>query len=93
MQGKWTKRAALAVMAGLGLGLSLAGGATAQEKLKIGFIYVGPVGDFGWSYQHDVGRKAIEAAFPGRWKPPSWKACRKPTAIAPSSNSRAPATS
>ncbi len=38
----------------------------AQEKLKIGFIYVGPVGDFGWSYQHDQGRKAIEAAFPGR---------------------------
>jgi hypothetical protein len=26
----------------------------------------GPVGDFGWSYQHDQGRKAIEAAFPGR---------------------------
>ncbi len=38
----------------------------AQEKLKIGFIYVGPVGDHGWSYQHDVGRKAIEAAFPGK---------------------------
>jgi basic membrane protein A and related proteins len=34
-----------------------------QQKLKIGFIYVGPVGDFGWSYQHDQGRKAIEAAF------------------------------
>jgi simple sugar transport system substrate-binding protein len=40
--------------------------AQAQEKLKIGFIYVGPVGDFGWSYQHEQGRKAIEAAFPGR---------------------------
>jgi simple sugar transport system substrate-binding protein len=44
----------------------LPSGARAQEKLKIGFIYVGPVGDFGWSYQHDVGRKAVEAAFPGR---------------------------
>ncbi len=44
----------------------LPGAAQAQEKLKIGFIYVGPVGDFGWSYQHDQGRKAIEAAFPGR---------------------------
>jgi simple sugar transport system substrate-binding protein len=40
--------------------------AQAQEKLKIGFIYVGPIGDFGWSYQHEQGRKAIEAAFPGR---------------------------
>jgi basic membrane protein A and related proteins len=40
-----------------------AGGAAAQQKLKIGFIYVGPVGDHGWSYQHDQGRKAIEKAF------------------------------
>lgn len=48
------------------LALGLASPAKAQEKLKVGFIYVGPVGDFGWSYQHDVGRKAIEAAFPGK---------------------------
>ena len=48
------------------LALGLASPAMAQEKLKVGFIYVGPVGDFGWSYQHDVGRKAIEAAFPGK---------------------------
>lgn len=50
----------------LALALGLSGAAMAQEKLKVGFIYVGPVGDFGWSYQHDVGRKAIEAAFPGK---------------------------
>ncbi len=37
--------------------------ALAQQKLKVGFIYVGPVGDHGWSYQHDQGRKAIEAAL------------------------------
>ncbi|SHM10373.1 nucleoside-binding protein [Paracoccus solventivorans] len=36
------------------------------EKLKVGFIYVGPVGDGGWSYQHDLGRKAIEAHFGDR---------------------------
>lgn len=48
------------------LALALAAPALAQEKLKVGFIYVGPVGDFGWSYQHDQGRKAIEAAFPGK---------------------------
>ena len=34
-----------------------------DEKLKIGFIYVGPVGDGGWSYQHDQGRLAIEAEY------------------------------
>src|SRR5437660_11154001 len=39
------------------------GGASAQEKLKVGYIYVGPVGDMGYSYQHDVGRKAIEEKF------------------------------
>jgi basic membrane protein A len=47
---------------GLALGAALTG-AAAQEKLKIGFIYVGPVGDMGYSYQHDVGRKAIEEQF------------------------------
>lgn len=37
---------------------------SAEEKpLKIGFVYVGPVGDFGWSYQHDQGRQAIEKKF------------------------------
>ena len=33
------------------------GAASAQEKLKVGFIYVGPVGDHGWTYQHDQGRR------------------------------------
>jgi basic membrane protein A and related proteins len=51
---------------GAALAVGFASGATAQEKLKVGFIYVGPVGDFGWSYQHDQGRQAIEKAFPGR---------------------------
>ena len=38
-------------------------GGSAQEKLKVGYIYVGPVGDMGYSYQHDVGRKDVEAKF------------------------------
>jgi len=38
-------------------------GAAAQEKLKVGFIYVGPVGDMGWSYQHEVARRAIQEQF------------------------------
>jgi basic membrane protein A len=32
--------------------------AAATEPLKVGFIYLGPVGDFGWTYQHDFARKA-----------------------------------
>src|SRR5271168_425268 len=42
------------------------GGVYAAEKLKVGFIYTGPIGDLGWSYQHDVGRKAMEAALAGK---------------------------
>jgi basic membrane protein A and related proteins len=30
------------------------------EPLKIAFAYVGPVGDGGWTFAHDNGRKAIE---------------------------------
>jgi basic membrane protein A len=41
-------------------------GIAQDDPLKIGFIYVGPVGDFGWSYQHDQGRQAVEAAFGDR---------------------------
>ncbi len=33
------------------------------EPLKIAFAYVGPVGDAGWTFAHDLGRKAVEAEF------------------------------
>ena len=33
------------------------------EPLKIAFAYVGPVGDGGWTFAHDNGRKAVEAEF------------------------------
>ncbi len=46
-----------------GLALSLAAGAAQAEKLKVGFVYVGPIGDHGWSYQHNQGRLAIEEAL------------------------------
>ncbi len=35
-----------------------------DKKLKAGFIYVGPVGDYGWSHAHDVGRKFAEEKLP-----------------------------
>ena len=37
--------------------------AKTAEPLKIGFVYVGPVGDAGWTYTHDLGRRAVEAQF------------------------------
>lgn len=41
-------------------GMALAG----DKKLKAGFVYVGPVGDYGWSHAHDVGRKFAESKLP-----------------------------
>lgn len=37
--------------------------ATAGPRLKIGFIYPGPVADIGWSFQHDLGRRMLEREF------------------------------
>ena len=33
------------------------------DKLKVGFIYVGPIGDHGWTYRHDIGRLDVEKHF------------------------------
>lgn len=51
---------------GLAMAPTIARRALAADALKVGFIYVGSASDFGWSYQHDVGRKDMEAAFPGQ---------------------------
>ncbi len=42
--------------------LGLAAPAMAADT-KVGFVYVGPVGDGGWTYEHDQGRKAVVEAF------------------------------
>ena len=52
--------AATAVMLATGASLF---GASAAEKLKVGFIYLGPIGDLGWTYQHNLGREAIVKEF------------------------------
>jgi basic membrane protein A and related proteins len=52
--------AATAAMFAAGAALS---SASAADKLKVGFIYLGPVGDFGWTYQHDLARQALVKEF------------------------------
>ncbi len=37
--------------------------ADGHAKTKVGFIYVGPIGDGGWTYEHDKGRLAVEEAY------------------------------
>jgi simple sugar transport system substrate-binding protein len=39
------------------IGLSTALSAVAADPLKVGFVYIGPIGDHGWTYQHEQGRK------------------------------------
>jgi simple sugar transport system substrate-binding protein len=43
------------------------GSAHAQgAPLKVGVVYVSPVAETGWTYQHDLGRRAIESTFGNR---------------------------
>lgn len=51
------------ILAGAALALGLATTAMAQDKTKVGFVYVGPVGDGGWTYEHNQARLAVEAEF------------------------------
>ncbi|MGI9417729.1 MAG: BMP family ABC transporter substrate-binding protein [Geminicoccaceae bacterium] len=44
----------------LAAGLLLSHQASAADDLKAAFIYVGPVGDAGWTYRHDQGRQCLE---------------------------------
>lgn len=54
---KFTK---LLTSAAVALGLATTAMA---DTTKVGFVYVGPVGDGGWTYEHDKGRLAVEEAF------------------------------
>ena len=41
------------------IGLSVSLSASAADPLKVGFVYNGPIGDHGWTYQHEQGRQAL----------------------------------
>lgn len=73
----WASVAAVAALAGCGkkeeaaapaasapaTAASPAAAASAPAPLKVAFAYIGPVGDGGWTYAHDQGRKAVEQEF------------------------------
>ncbi|MGI8606748.1 MAG: BMP family ABC transporter substrate-binding protein [Gaiellaceae bacterium] len=41
------------------------GGETAEgEAIKVGFMYIGPPGDAGWTFEHDEARKYVEEQLP-----------------------------
>src|SRR5260221_12675725 len=49
--------AAVAIIPGVLSGA--AGAEKTADKLKVGFVYLGPIGDLGWTYQHEVGRQGL----------------------------------
>jgi len=65
-----SRRTALATIVAGALATAVALPAAAQSKagepLKIGFVYVSPIGDAGWTFQHDTGRKEMEKALGGK---------------------------
>jgi basic membrane protein A and related proteins len=58
MQHRFRSALALACLAGL-----TAVCAAASAPLKVAFVYLGPVADGGWTYQHNLGRLALEKQF------------------------------
>ena len=51
------------LFASAAVALGLATSAMAEDKTKVGFVFVGPIGDGGWTYEHNKGREAVEAEF------------------------------
>ncbi|MDP7623473.1 MAG: BMP family ABC transporter substrate-binding protein [Rhodospirillales bacterium] len=58
-----SKRLFLGALLAAAMVVGASAGYAAEKKTKVGFVYVGPIGDHGWSYQHNVGRMAIARTF------------------------------
>jgi basic membrane protein A and related proteins len=61
MKNRFSLGLAALVAASIGLVSSIP---AQNAKLKVAFIYIGPPGDFGWTYAHEQGRIALEKALP-----------------------------
>ena len=51
------------LLASAALVMGLVTAAHAQDKTKLGFVYVGPIGDGGWTHEHEKGRLAVQERF------------------------------
>ena len=56
----------IAALSACAVALAVPAAAQTKEPLKIGFVYVSPIGDAGWTFQHDTGRKEMEKALGGK---------------------------
>lgn len=57
------RRTLLATATAVAMTLTGAAFADGHAKTKVGFVFVGPVGDGGWTYEHNKGRLAVEEKF------------------------------
>ncbi len=57
------RRTLLSAAAAIALALPVS---AQDDPLKVGFVYVGPIGDGGWTYTHNEGRLAVEEYFGDR---------------------------
>jgi simple sugar transport system substrate-binding protein len=66
LMNRMTRSMALTAIAACAVALAAPAAAQTKEPLKIGFVYVSPVGDAGWTFQHDTGRKEMQMALGGK---------------------------
>ena len=59
---------ARALLAILALGAFTLASRAADPPLVVGFVYVSPIGEAGWTYQHELGRRELERALGARVK-------------------------
>ena len=59
---------ALALAAGIACPFAAIAPAGAADPLKIAFVYLGPISDGGWTYQHEQGRLAVDKALGAKVK-------------------------
>jgi len=60
MSGTFVRNALCAAALAIGTALPAA---HAEEPLKVGFVYVSPIGEAGWTWQQDIGRRELEQAL------------------------------
>lgn len=51
------------LLATAAVALGMATSAMAQDTTKVGFVYVGSIGDGGWTFEHNESRLAVEEHF------------------------------
>ena len=66
MSKRFTRGALAAIALLPAFALSSVASAADSAPLKVGFVYVGPVGDAGWTTQHDMARKEMESNLKGK---------------------------